>query len=60
VSLHDLAGDLSVPTFLAIGTAAWVWMLPETRGIALASLGADAAVETETARGKDAPHGPLA
>jgi hypothetical protein len=28
-----------VPLFLALGTAAWVWMLPETRGIVLASLG---------------------
>jgi MFS family permease len=38
VSLHGLAGGLSVPLVLALGTAAWVWVLPETRGIVLASL----------------------
>ncbi len=37
--LHwDIAGGLSVPLSLAVLTAAWVWVLPETRGTALASL----------------------
>jgi MFS family permease len=39
VGLYGLAGGLSVPLGLAIATAAWVWVLPETRGIALQSLG---------------------
>jgi len=30
-----LAGGLSVPLVLALATASWVWMLPETRGITL-------------------------
>lgn len=30
-----LAGGLSVPLGLALATASWVWVLPETRGIAL-------------------------
>lgn len=47
VSLHGLAGGLSVPLFLAMGTAVWVWMLPETRGITLSSLG-DPAAKDET------------
>jgi MFS family permease len=34
-----LAGGLSVPFALALATASWVWVLPETRGIALPSLG---------------------
>jgi MFS family permease len=34
-----LAGGLSVPLTLALATAGWVWTLPETRGIALPSLG---------------------
>ncbi len=33
-----LAGGLSVPLVLACATAAWVWVLPETRGIDLPSL----------------------
>ena len=33
-----LAGGLSVPLCLALATAAWVWTLPETRGIELPSL----------------------
>lgn len=41
VDAHGLAGGLSVPLALALATAAWVWVLPETRGIALPSLGAD-------------------
>jgi MFS family permease len=36
-----LAGGLSVPLVLALATAAWVWILPETRGIALPRLGAN-------------------
>jgi len=38
VSIYGLAGALSVPLVLALGTAAWVWVLPETRGIALIGL----------------------
>jgi MFS family permease len=30
VSHHGLAGGLSVPVILALATAAWVWVLPET------------------------------
>jgi MFS family permease len=37
VGLHGLTGGLSVPLVLAVATAAWVWVLPETRGIALTS-----------------------
>jgi MFS family permease len=37
VASHGLAGGLSVPLVLALGTATWVWTLPETRGIALPS-----------------------
>ncbi len=33
-----LAGGLSVPLVLAMATASWVWVLPETRGIALPTL----------------------
>jgi MFS family permease len=36
---HGLSGGLSVPLVLALATAAWVWTLPETRGIALPVLG---------------------
>ncbi len=38
VEWKGLAGGLSVPLVLALGTASWVWTLPETRGIALPSL----------------------
>jgi MFS family permease len=38
VGRGGLAGGLSVPLSLAMATAAWVWVLPETRGIALPSL----------------------
>lgn len=38
VSKWDIAGGLSVPLALAIGTATWVWVLPETRGIVLPTL----------------------
>jgi len=38
VARHGLAGGLSVPMVLAIATASWVWVLPETRGIALPTL----------------------
>jgi MFS family permease len=37
---HGLAGGLSVPLSFACATAAWVWTLPETRGIELRRLGA--------------------
>jgi MFS family permease len=33
-----LAGALSVPLVLALATASWVWVLPETRGIVLPRL----------------------
>ena len=35
---HGLSGGLSVPLVLAVATATWVWVLPETKGIALPSL----------------------
>ncbi|HEX8792555.1 MAG TPA: MFS transporter [Polyangiaceae bacterium] len=38
VTRAGLAGGLSVPIVLALATASWVWVLPETRGIALPSL----------------------
>lgn len=38
VTRAGLAGGLSVPIVLAVATASWVWVLPETRGIALPSL----------------------
>ena len=38
VSMYGLAGGLSVPLLLALATASWVWVLPETRGIELLSL----------------------
>jgi MFS family permease len=31
VAAYGLRGGLSVPMFLALGTATWVWSLPETR-----------------------------
>jgi MFS family permease len=34
-----LAGGLGVPIVLALATASWVWVLPETRGIVLPTLG---------------------
>jgi MFS family permease len=38
VAHYGLAGGLGVPCLLALATAAWVWTLPETRGIPLVSL----------------------
>ena len=35
---YGLAGGLSVPLVLAMATASWVWVLPETRGITLPRL----------------------
>jgi MFS family permease len=35
VAHYGLAGGLGVPCLLALATAAWVWTLPETRGIPL-------------------------
>lgn len=35
---NGLSGGLSVPLMLAIATAMWVWLLPETRGIVLPQL----------------------
>jgi MFS family permease len=38
VALYGLSGGLSVPLVLALCTAGWVWLLPETRGITLPDL----------------------
>jgi MFS family permease len=38
VAQAGLMGGLSVPTVLALATAAWVWVLPETRAIVLPRL----------------------
>lgn len=38
VATHGLSGGLTVPLCLALATATWVWVLPETRGIALVDL----------------------
>ena len=38
VARHGLGGGLAVPCALALCTASWVWVLPETRGIALPKL----------------------
>ncbi len=38
VARAGLAGGLSVPLVLALATGSWVWVLPETRGIALPRL----------------------
>ena len=38
VAWHGLAGGLTVPLCLALCTGSWVWLLPETRGIALPRL----------------------
>ena len=38
VNRWGLAGGLGVPCVLALATASWVWVLPETRGIALPRL----------------------
>jgi MFS family permease len=38
VGRWGLAGGLGVPCVLALATASWVWVLPETRGIALPRL----------------------
>ncbi len=38
VQAHGLAGGLSVPLVLAVCTASWVWVLPETRGTVLPTL----------------------
>lgn len=35
---YGLPGGLSVPMILAVATASWVWVLPETRGITLPQL----------------------
>ncbi len=35
---YGLAGGLAVPMVLALATASWVWVLPETRGIQLPRL----------------------
>jgi MFS family permease len=42
VARNGLAGGLSVPLALALATASWVWVLPETRGIALPTLAGSA------------------
>jgi MFS family permease len=38
VSLGGIAGGLTVPLVLALGTASWVWVLPETKGIPLPAI----------------------
>src|SRR5580692_6413563 len=38
VARHGLGGGLAVPCALALCTATWVWVLPETRGIELPRL----------------------
>ncbi|GAC1362529.1 MAG: MFS transporter [Polyangiales bacterium] len=38
VDRWQIAGGLSVPMLLALATASWVWLLPETRGVALPTL----------------------
>jgi MFS family permease len=38
VTRAGLSGGLAVPAVLALATASWVWVLPETRGIALPRL----------------------
>ncbi len=38
VARNGLSGGLSVPLILALLTASWVWVLPETRGIPLPRL----------------------
>lgn len=41
VATHGLAGGLGVPLALALGTAVWVWTLPETRQRDLARIAVD-------------------
>jgi MFS family permease len=43
VARYGLGGGLAVPCVLALCTASWVWVLPETRGIALPTLRARSA-----------------
>jgi MFS family permease len=38
VARNGLAGGLTVPVVLAVLTATWVWILPETKGITLPTL----------------------
>ena len=38
VAGYGLAGGLGVPLVLALGTATWVWTLPETRDRNLAEI----------------------
>ncbi|HEY6477709.1 MAG TPA: MFS transporter [Polyangia bacterium] len=42
VARHGLGGGLAVPCALALCTASWVWVLPETRGIELPRLAPEA------------------
>jgi len=39
VARGGLSGGLAVPCVLALATAGWVWVLPETRGIPLPEMG---------------------
>jgi hypothetical protein len=41
VTLDGVRGGLSVPLVLALATAAWVWVLPETRHRNLARIDSD-------------------
>ena len=43
VARAGLSGGLAVPAVLALATAGWVWVLPETRGIPLPRLGSTVA-----------------
>ncbi len=48
VVAYGLAGGLGVPVIFALATASWVWLLPETKGIALPSLRAPVTVAAAT------------
>ena len=47
---YGLPGGLGVPMILALATAAWVWTLPETRGITLPTLASRTPTEPPPAR----------
>jgi MFS family permease len=51
VARAGLSGGLAVPAVLALATAGWVWVLPETRGIPLPHLGSTVANRGSTSRG---------
>jgi hypothetical protein len=43
VARHGVQGGLGVPMVLALLTATWVWLLPETRHRQLAAIGSESA-----------------